>query len=767
MPTGAIGNTGVMTPEEELALQQQQQKAQMAAGLMTPAQYADALFDPEGSAAPAPDTSMYAAPVEAQYQPGGESYLAPYGQTAPNPASESYAIAQTQSAPTDPYNTAPSGTYPSSPPPVSGNPYNFAAAEPLGISAYGIRAGGDANTLRPQSAYSPPPLATFGPGYGGQQPTNPYATDRSLLQNELARLYRDADPQPAAAPPFFMGGQGDGMLPPTRTITEPPPFFMTGGGDGVLPGTMQQPEVTSLLSGAGSGYAAQQGHAGSSMVPNSWELAAGNILPGMFDTLLSPYGHQGVGDTVRRVQDTLGGMVLPGSDKPQSPEGQAGRDAGTTIDSYVDPAAEYLVAQGSKLASLSTPTSPGLQYVNAQEPGTPAALVPSDTAAATTDRRPRFALPRRGAPSALTATPPGIAAQEPTPTPPWHDIFLPVVDGIEGLTDAAARGNPYTMRGQTSRARPPAETAQGEPTDNPYLTDADKQRLRETFHTPGTREGGTIAAGVHHIRINDKGEFDVDVIPGRAPAEIAENVVQITEPMIDALIAGKVNISRDTAMAHLVGNVAVLPQEWRTILESAGLLGGALDVASVDVPQTTAIATTDSGSGGGGGGNTYARSSGGYRRSYGGGGGGYGGGYGGGGYGGGGGFSFPEGFGTGGGMFPEGGVEGFGSEGGGFDDMMSNPLFARYFEVLSRSMGPERARMFMRRFGGRFKGMDKGMRSMGKRSKASRTKGRTPSLSSESASAERTSSAPADNEAIQADVRKTVAKRTKGKSKDE
>src|SRR5687768_13954375 len=120
-----------LTPEEELALQQQQQKASAMQGLMTPAQYADALFDPQsaqagtpqdtGGTLPMADQSMYSAPVEPQYQPGGESYLAPYA--APNPASESYAIAQTQSVPSDPYNTAPSGAYPSSPPPASGNPY--------------------------------------------------------------------------------------------------------------------------------------------------------------------------------------------------------------------------------------------------------------------------------------------------------------------------------------------------------------------------------------------------------------------------------------------------------------------------------------------------------------------------------------------------------------------------------------------------------------------------------------------------------------------
>jgi hypothetical protein len=308
------------------------------------------------------------------------------------------------------------------------------------------------------------------------------------------------------------------------------------------------------------------------------------------------------------------------------------------------------------------------------------------------------------------------------------------------------------------------------PTDNPYVGipnfryDDYEQRPAQDGVMPD-RSGAT---GIHLIQV-DGANVDVDVITGRVPPDIGDPV-RVTEEMVDALIAGGVGINRDTAVQNLVGNVAVLPDDWRTILAEAGLAVDAVDVASVAAPETAAVAATDSGSGGGREwvdyGNSY-RSGG--RRSYGGrsyGGGGYGGGGYGGGYGGGGGFGgFPEGFGTGGGMFPGEGFEGeFGSDGDAFAEMMSNPLFSRYFEVLSRSMGPERARLFMRRFGSRFKGMDKGFRNMGKRTKSTRSKTRRPSLSVESADAER---AAPDNAAIQESVRATAGKATKGRKKSE
>lgn len=66
---------------------------------------------------PPADTSMYAAPVEAQYQPGGSGYVAPYdpgAQYGMGASGGDPAVMWAQSQPTDPYNTAPAGTYPSS-----------------------------------------------------------------------------------------------------------------------------------------------------------------------------------------------------------------------------------------------------------------------------------------------------------------------------------------------------------------------------------------------------------------------------------------------------------------------------------------------------------------------------------------------------------------------------------------------------------------------------------------------------------------------------
>lgn len=44
---------------------------------------------------------------------------------------------------------------------VPATPYDFAAAEPYGVSDRAIHAGGDSTTLRSQEAYGPPPLATI------------------------------------------------------------------------------------------------------------------------------------------------------------------------------------------------------------------------------------------------------------------------------------------------------------------------------------------------------------------------------------------------------------------------------------------------------------------------------------------------------------------------------------------------------------------------------------------------------------------------------
>jgi hypothetical protein len=190
MPTGAIGNTGAapLTPEEEAYF------AQLAA-------------QQQAAPAPAPkDTSMYAAPVEAQYQPGGDKHFTPpdagaaYGMGVPaaDPAAQ-YA----QSQPTDPYNSAPSGAYPSTPVPAPA-PRNYAAAEPYGMSPYAVQSprASDRYMLRSQQNYSPPPRVTIDPAPNTlyNNPLNP--TPRVGTAN--------ADP---ARPP--MGGRPTPLPTPT------------------------------------------------------------------------------------------------------------------------------------------------------------------------------------------------------------------------------------------------------------------------------------------------------------------------------------------------------------------------------------------------------------------------------------------------------------------------------------------------------------------------------------------------------------------------
>lgn len=126
---------------------------------------------------PMADQSMYAAPIQAQYQPGGTSYEPPYDPGAQYGAATGATAYQyaPAPAPTDAYNSAPPGAYPSTPLPAPPPP-NYAAAEPYGTGPHAINAGGDFNTLRSQSAYSPPPLATRIEPSANTLTNNPLAT---------------------------------------------------------------------------------------------------------------------------------------------------------------------------------------------------------------------------------------------------------------------------------------------------------------------------------------------------------------------------------------------------------------------------------------------------------------------------------------------------------------------------------------------------------------------------------------------------------------
>lgn len=166
--------------------------------------------EPTKKKAPAPpppeDTSMYAAPIEAQYQPGGENYLAP---TAPQTGSDwaaaggasgVQAAADASYTPTDPYNSTPSGTYPSSPPPPP----------PVASEVYGGPDTSYVPPMGPEQKYlvqhiqpsadtfhytdirnAPPPPGPASEYYGGEdsawpEPGNPYA-DESTYRLMLAR----------------------------------------------------------------------------------------------------------------------------------------------------------------------------------------------------------------------------------------------------------------------------------------------------------------------------------------------------------------------------------------------------------------------------------------------------------------------------------------------------------------------------------------------------------------------------------------------------
>ena len=86
----------------------------------------------------------------------------------------------------------------------------------------------------------------------------------------------------------------------------------------------------------------------------------GNLLPTAATGLTRPFGWgDRVGESVRAVQDALGGMTLDAPFKPTSPAGEAGRDAGRRADALVDDAAEGLADTFGTLVALSTNLAPG------------------------------------------------------------------------------------------------------------------------------------------------------------------------------------------------------------------------------------------------------------------------------------------------------------------------------------------------------------------------------------------------------------------------
>lgn len=173
---------------------------------------------------PPPDTSMYAAPVESQYQPGGDEYLPAYdpgAQYGMGASGGDPAVAWAEGQPTDPYNTAPSGTYPSDPTPApamsSGSPYTSGSSALYGAGAvdsfnggYPVTGGTQAMGFNPDStvgpvALPPPnPAMAVSPGGGGylrQSPSFDWSDPRSLDRRSYENTRRVLDFQRENAVP--------------------------------------------------------------------------------------------------------------------------------------------------------------------------------------------------------------------------------------------------------------------------------------------------------------------------------------------------------------------------------------------------------------------------------------------------------------------------------------------------------------------------------------------------------------------------------------
>nr|MBA3584386.1 hypothetical protein [Gemmatimonadota bacterium] len=160
-PSGEIIEEEIPTPEEQAAIDAANAAVVTGAGggQSTP------LPTPTPSS---PSVDAAAAVSEVPAQTVQALYAPP--PAAANPASESYAIQQTeQQGPT--------------PLPEPGS-YNYDAAEPYGVSSHAIHAGEDANRLRSQAVYSPPPLATI-PEPPPRRDYNYAAAEPSLADRRL------------------------------------------------------------------------------------------------------------------------------------------------------------------------------------------------------------------------------------------------------------------------------------------------------------------------------------------------------------------------------------------------------------------------------------------------------------------------------------------------------------------------------------------------------------------------------------------------------
>jgi hypothetical protein len=279
-----------------------------------------------GGALPMADQSMYAAPIEAKYQPGGEQYRPPYDPGAAyGAATGPTAYESAPPPPTDAYNSAPSTPLPAPPPPVPSEVYG-GAAPPAPYSPYSdpsrivstfpaanqgtsprTAAGtmnpdytfGEVNSVVPvnrnsaglDKPFAPPVLTTYDKqdavvgGWRGGRYVSPSETQAALdavaatgqpVGNSTGPLETIGNLVGSGASALGALGTGiaDFFAPPPVDAQEQPTRTITGAPDPTLAAT--PPTVTSLPDFKSPGYAAQQNQNASS--GNPWGRMMGDLV---------------------------------------------------------------------------------------------------------------------------------------------------------------------------------------------------------------------------------------------------------------------------------------------------------------------------------------------------------------------------------------------------------------------------------------------------------------------------------------------------------
>lgn len=633
------GSARSLTPEEEQALLAQQSGG--GRPLLNAGTYLDELIDPgsTGALAPAgtppPPTQQIAYPTAgpAEYNPMGNAGTDyGYGQ-------ETADVYGAYQPPADPY---------------AGQQYAFGAAEPYGTSQYAIQAGGDPTTLRSQSAYSAPPLATMNPAPSG----NPISGVADAIGGGLAWLTGTQDAEAASRPGRSgrIGGAGGGGIIIPRRLPNPGDGFVAKASQGVV-NTMPRIGAGAAvgLGGAWGLQAVRDQFQPSTFVSGSVPTEAAPapppdepFIPDL--TVLNTgesggnYGFTGATTQQPRVRDPYEPQLWGPNDRRPVWDARNAmarvppQGSGTTLDPLAILSAGIEQTFGPEMRGQTSRAMPP----TAQRGGSVSSI-----------------------PDALGAVAQDAVQNAPS-FPDWFTRNVVDADklaewGVDtGVQDAGGQGDPYWT---------PTETMGQE----------------RALSRPGRMPGRANAAGIPVIEMDAEGNVLLDPtapIRGRVPN--GENVRTLTEEDVAAIMAafpGK--ISEAAARDFFVGKTVMLPPEMVAVLPERGAEEAATEV--VDPYAAPAEVAT------GGSGRAWVdygnRSSGGggYRRSY--GGGSYGGGYGGG-------------YRSGGNSWGGGGApEAFFAEGFGSDDEASlwdDPIFDAYFRVLERRFGPERARVMLR-----------------------------------------------------------------------